>query len=233
MDRRYRAENVMLSVSGNVDPDQIRAAAETTLGKLPSGVTNSQVERPLGTKAMNEVSKDTEQVHFCIGTDGISMYDEVDIPVMSILDSALGGSMSSRLFQEVRERRGLVYSIGSYTLTYGAGGAYTVYGGTSKKNWEEVKEITRREMNKVMQDGLSEAELERVKRSLAGNLVLALEGMNSRMMRMSRNEFNYERQITVEEALERLNKVTNSQVMELANRILTEERVSTTAIGPF
>ncbi|MCX6340862.1 MAG: pitrilysin family protein, partial [Fimbriimonadales bacterium] len=211
MDRRYRAENVMLSVSGNVDPDQIRAAAETTLGKLPSGVTNSQVERPLGTKAMNEVSKDTEQVHFCIGTDGISMYDEVDIPVMSILDSALGGSMSSRLFQEVRERRGLVYSIGSYTLTYGAGGAYTVYGGTSKKNWEEVKEITRREMDKVMQDGLSEAELERVKRSLAGNLVLALEGMNSRMMRMSRNEFNYERQITVEEALERLNKVTNSQ----------------------
>ena len=233
MDRRYRAENVMLSVSGNVDPDQIRAAAETTLGKLPSGVTNSQVERPLGTKAMNEVSKDTEQVHFCIGTDGISMYDEVDIPVMSILDSALGGSMSSRLFQEVRERRGLVYSIGSYTLTYGAGGAYTVYGGTSKKNWEEVKEITRREMDKVMQDGLSEAELERVKRSLAGNLVLALEGMNSRMMRMSRNEFNYERQITVEEALERLNKVTNSQVMELANRILAEERVSTTAIGPF
>ena len=233
MDRRYRAENVMLSVSGNVDPEQIRTAAETTLGKLPSGVTNSQVERPLGTKAMNEVSKDTEQVHFCIGTDGISMYDEVDIPVMSILDSALGGSMSSRLFQEVRERRGLVYSIGSYTLTYGAGGAYTVYGGTSKKNWEEVKEITRREMDKVMQDGLSEAELERVKRSLAGNLVLALEGMNSRMMRMSRNEFNYERQITVEEALERLNKVTNSQVMELANRILAEERVSTTAIGPF
>ena len=233
MDRRYSAENVMLSVSGNVDPDQIRAAAETTLGKLPSGVTNSQVERPLGTKAMNEVSKDTEQVHFCIGTDGISMYDEVDIPVMSILDSALGGSMSSRLFQEVRERRGLVYSIGSYTLTYGAGGAYTVYGGTSKKNWEEVKEITRREMDKVMQDGLSEAELERVKRSLAGNLVLALEGMNSRMMRMSRNEFNYERQITVEEVLERLNKVTNSQVMELANRILAEERVSTTAIGPF
>ena len=233
MDRRYRAENVMLSVSGNVDPDQIRAAAETTLGKLPAGVTNSEVERPLGTKAMNEVSKDTEQVHFCIGTDGISMYDEVDIPVMSILDSALGGSMSSRLFQEVRERRGLVYSIGSYTLTYGAGGAYTVYGGTSKKNWEEVKEITRREMDKVMQDGLSEAELERVKRSLAGNLVLALEGMNSRMMRMSRNEFNYERQITVEEALERLNKVTNSQVMELANRILTEARVSTTAIGPF
>ena len=108
-----------------------------------------------------------------------------------------------------------------------------MYGGKSKKNWEEVKEITRREMDKVMQDGLSEAELERVKRSLAGNLVLALEGMNSRMMRMSRNEFNYERQITVEEALERLNKVTNSQVMELANRILTEERVSTTAIGPF
>ena len=113
--KAHKAEQDKADKLGQV-PDQIRAAAETTLGKLPSGVTNSQVERPLGTKAMNEVSKDTEQVHFCIGTDGISMYDEVDIPVMSILDSALGGSMSSRLFQEVRERRGLVYSIGSYTF---------------------------------------------------------------------------------------------------------------------
>lgn len=233
MDRQYRAENVMLSVSGNVDPEKIREAAEATLGKLPIGATAKEMTRPEGTSAMNEVTKDTEQVHFCIGTDGISIYDEAELPVMSILDSALGGSMSSRLFQEVREKRGLVYGIGSYTLTYSSGGAFTVYGGASKKNWEEVKEITRREMDKMMKDGLAEDELERVKKMLAGNLVLALEGMNSRMMRMSRHELNYGRQVSVEETLERLRSVTNSQVMELANRILPESRVSTTAIGPF
>lgn len=233
MDRQYRAENVMLSVSGNVDLESIRAAAEATLGKLPSGASNGEMTRPEGTGAMNQITKDTEQVHFCIGTDGISIYDEHELPVMSVLDSALGGSMSSRLFQEVREKRGLVYGIGSYTLTYSSGGAFTVYGGASMKHWEEVKEITRREMDKIMKDGLEPDELERVKKMLAGNLVLALEGMNSRMMRMSRHEFNYGRQVGIEETLERLRSVTNEQIVEMANRILPESRVSTTAIGPF
>ncbi|OWU65493.1 MAG: peptidase M16 [Armatimonadetes bacterium Cent15-Ar3] len=233
MDRRYRAETVLLSVAGNVNVDEVKAAAAKYLGKIPSGVESSQPERPHGVATVNEVAKDTEQVHFCIGSEGISVYDESDIAVMNVLDSALGGSMSSRLFQEIREKRGLVYSVGSYTLSYGAGGAYTVYGGTSQKNWELVKELVRKEFDDVMKHGLSEDELDRTKRSLAGNLVLALEGMNSRMMRQSRNELNYGRQVTVDEALERLNKVTNDQVVTLANRILGEDKVSTTAIGPF
>ncbi|MDH4387849.1 MAG: pitrilysin family protein [Fimbriimonas sp.] len=233
MDRRYRAENVLLSVAGNVDVEEVKAVAEKYLGKIPSGIEASQPERPQGVAAVNEVAKDTEQVHFCIGTEGISVYDEEEIAVMSILDSALGGSMSSRLFQEIREKRGLVYSVGSYVLSYGAGGAYTVYGGTSQKNWELVKELVRKEFDDVMANGLSADELDRTKKSLAGNLVLALEGMNSRMMRQSRNELNYERQVTVDEALERLNKVTNDQIRTLANRVLGADKVSVTAIGPF
>ncbi len=233
MDRRYRAENVVLSIAGNVDVEQVKEVAEKYLGKIPNGGESTQVSRPAGVAIVNEVAKDTEQVHFCIGTDGISVYDEEDIAVMSILDSALGGSMSSRLFQEIREKRGLVYSVGSYVLSYGAGGAYTVYGGTSQKNWELVKELVRKEFDDVMSNGLSADELERTKKSLAGNLVLALEGMNSRMMRQSRNELNYQRQVTVDEALERLNKVTNDQIIALAGRTLGADKVSTTAIGPF
>ena len=233
MDRQYRAENVVLSVAGNVDPDQIKEEAEKILGKLKSGAGEGQVTRPAGIASIHEINKDTEQVHFCIGSDAISVYEEEMIPAMSILDTALGGSMSSRLFQEIREKRGLVYSIGSYTLSYGAGGAYTVYGGTSKKNWEEVKQIVRTEFDKIMANGLDEEELSRTKKSLAGHIVLALEGMSSRMMRMSRSELNYGRDISVEESLERLNKVTNAQIKELANRILDPKLVSTTAIGPF
>ena len=233
MDRQYRSENVLLAVAGNVDPEQIREEAEKVLGKLKSGATESQDPRPAGVAAVNEINKDTEQVHFCIGSDAISIYDEELLPVMSIFDTALGGSMSSRLFQEVREKRGLVYSIGSYTLSYGAGGAYTVYGGTSKKHWEEVKAIVRTEFDKIMADGLDEDELDRTKKSLSGHLVLALEGMSSRMMRMSRSELSFKRDVTVEESLERLNKVTNAQVKELANRILDPKLVSTTALGPF
>ena len=233
MDRQYRAENVLLAVAGNVDPEQIREEAEKVLGKLKSGATESQDARPAGVAAVNELNKDTEQVHFCIGSDAISVYDEEHLAVMSILDTALGGSMSSRLFQEVREKRGLVYSIGSYTLSYGAGGAYTVYGGTSMKHWEQVKAIVRTEFDKIMATGLEADELDRTKKSLSGHLVLALEGMSSRMMRMSRSELTFKRDITIEESLERLNKVTNAQVKELANRILDPNLVSTTAIGPF
>jgi predicted Zn-dependent peptidase len=233
MDLQYRAENVLLAVTGNVDPDQIKEEAEKVLGKLKSGATESRVARPAGKAAINEVNKDTEQVHFCIGSDAISIYDEDMLGAMSIFDTALGGSMSSRLFQEVREKRGLVYSIGSYTLSYSAGGAFTVYGGTSKKNWEEVKSIVRTEFDKIMANGLEDEELDRIKRSLAGHIVLALEGMSSRMMRMSRSELNHKRDITVEESLERINKVTNAQIKELANRILDPKLVSTTAIGPF
>jgi len=232
MDRRYRAENVLLSVAGNVDPEVVVAAAREALGKLPHTSQDSQPERPGGTAKQNLVTKDVEQVHFCIGTEGTSLYDP-ELYTMLVLDAALGGSMSSRLFQEIREKRGLVYSVGSYTLNYGSGGAYTVYGGTSPEHWPLVQELVRTEFDAVMKDGLKEDELERTKRHISGNIVLALEGMSSRMMRMSRNELHHGREIPLEETLEKLNAVTNEQIVELSRRTLGTDLVSTTAIGPF
>lgn len=231
MDRRYRSENVLLAVAGNVDPVSIVAAAEERLGQILSGSEDSQPARPSGKQSNKYVSKEVEQVHFCIGTDGTSLYDE-ELYTMSVLDSALGGSMSSRLFQEIREKRGLVYSVGSYTLNYGSGGAYTVYGGTSVEHWPLVQELTRSEFDKVMKDGLAEDELARTKQHIKGNIVLSLEGMSSRMMRMSRNELTHQRDIPVEETLAKLDAVSNLQIMELANRILDAQKVNTTAIGP-
>jgi len=231
MDRRYRGENVLLAIAGNVDPQAVVGFAEKMLGDIPSGQADIQPSRPQGAASFDFVEKDVEQVHFCIGTDGTSIYDS-ELYTMSVLDAALGGSMSSRLFQEIREKRGLVYSVGSYVLNYGAGGAYTVYGGTSPENWPEVQEITRREFDRLMADGLDADELERTKRHICGSVVLALESMSSRMMRMSRNEMNHERDVPVEETLERINAVTNAQILELARRILSVDKVSTTAIGP-
>ena len=128
---------------------------------------------------------------------------------MVVLDSALGGSMSSRIFQEIREKRGLAYSVGSYQLSYGAGGAYTVYGGTSPENWPLVQELVRTEFDKVMAGGLEPDELARTKRNISGGLVLGLEGMSGRMMRMSRNELNHGREIPLEETLAKIDAVTN------------------------
>jgi predicted Zn-dependent peptidase len=232
IDRRYRAENVLLSVAGNVEPEAILKAAEQTLGKIPHTTSDAQPERPKGVASLNLVGKDVEQVHFCIGTDGTSLYD-ADLYTQAVLDAALGGSMSSRLFQEIRERRGLAYAIGSYSLSYGAGGAFTVYGGTSLEHWPLVQQLVREEFDKVAKDGFKEDELARTKRNISGSIVLALEGMSGRMMRMSRNELHYDRDIPVEETLAKINAVTNDSVVALASSILGENRVSTTAIGPF
>jgi predicted Zn-dependent peptidase len=232
MERRYRGNNVLLSVAGNVDPDRVRALAEEALGSIPENADEQQTTRPSGAASTNLVTKDVEQVHFCIGTDGASVYD-AELYTMVVLDAALGGSMSSRLFQEIREKRGLAYSVGSYTLNYGAGGSYTVYGGTSPDKWPLVQELVRAEFDNVMKSGLEAEELERTKRHISGNLVLALEGMSSRMMRMSRNELHHGREIPIEETLAKINAVTNDEIVELSQRLLPADRVSTTAIGPF
>lgn len=236
MDRRYQGGNVLLAVAGNADPETVRAQAEELLGGLPASESTSDrdngIERPQGGAVKNEVGKDVEQVHFCIGTDGAAIYDE-DLYTQAVLDTALGGSMSSRLFQEIREKRGLAYAVGSYSLNYTAGGAFTVYGGTSPENWPLVQELVRQEFDRVIQDGLSEGEIERTKKHLEGHMVLGLEGMSGRMMRMSRNELTHGRQIPVEETLAKIAAVDNAKVIEFATRYLDENRVSTTAIGPF
>jgi predicted Zn-dependent peptidase len=232
LDRRYRGENVILSIAGNVVPEKVLETAQKILGKIPHTAEDDQPSRPVGRPGVFLESKEVEQVHFCIGTEGTSLYDP-DIYVLAVLDSALGGSMSSRLFQEIREKRGLVYSVGSYSLSYGAGGAYTVYGGTSLENWPLVQELVRAEFDKVIESGLDAEELERTKRHLKGNMVLALEGMSSRMMRMSKNELHHNRDIPIEETIEKLDAVTQEDILRLARQILPEPLIGTTAIGPF
>jgi len=231
MDRRYRGGNVLLGVAGNVNAEDIAKWAEERLGDIPPGGGLEKIDRPQGGKKETYQAKDVEQVHFCIGSDGTSLYDE-DLYVNAVMDAALGGSMSSRLFQEIREKRGLAYSVGSYSLSYTAGGAYTVYGGTAHDTWDRVQELVRLEFDKLMKSGLDDEELTRTKRHICGSIVLALEGMSSRMMRMSKNELFHEREIPIEETIKKINAVTNEQLTDLARRTLDEKVVSTTAIGP-
>ena len=221
-----------MAVTGNVNPEEVLKWGEKDLGRIPPGGGDEGLERPVGKSAKNEVAKDVEQVHFCIGGDGCSIFDE-ELYTMGVLDGLLGGGMSSRLFQEIREKRGLAYAVGSYTLSYSAGGAYTVYGGTSHANWEEVQKLVRAEFDKMMSSPVDEDELERTKRNICGGIVLALEGMSGRMMRMSKNELYHKREIPLDETIGKINAVTTAKVQELAQRVLSEESVSTTAIGPF
>lgn len=232
MERQYRGPSIVVAAAGNVDPKVVLDFAQANLGGHPGVRERAPLPRPTGSAGKVEISKDVEQVHFCIGSDGPSLSDP-DLYTQAVMDSILGGGMGSRLFQEIREKRGLAYAIGSYTLTYSVGGAFTVYGGTSLATWQQVLELVFAEFAKIRSDRVPDDELARAKRSLSGNLVLALEGMNARMMRMTRNELAYGREVPIEETLARIEAVTANDVVELANRSLRPDIISTTAIGPF
>lgn len=231
IDRRYRGNTLLLSVAGNVDPDAFRELVESRLGDLQPEAEDTPVERPRGKGRSSYFEKDVEQVHFCIGTDGVSIYDE-ELYVQAVMDNAMGGSMSSRLFQEVRERRGLAYAIGSYSSNYTAGGAWTICGGTGKHAWDEVLSVVHDELAKLRQDGLTDAEIEASKLHLRGHIVMGLEGMSARMMRNARNQLFHQRHIPVEETVAKIDRVTNADIVAHARRIADPSLISITAIGP-
>ncbi len=230
MDRRYRGNNILVSIAGNIEIDSIFKAVEERLAGIPGGEPSPKQDRPKAIPGRNIIQKDVEQVHFCIGTEGVSLYDDELYPA-AVFDGILGGGMSSRLFQEIREKRGLAYSVGSYSLAYTCGGAITVYGGTGQDYWPEVQKVIRDEFDKLMETPVPTDEIEKVKQSMSGTLALSLEGMNSRMVRMAKNEFNYGEDIPLETTLAKIAAVTSDEVQALAQRILPEEKLRTTAIG--
>jgi predicted Zn-dependent peptidase len=230
--RRYLGGNVLLSAAGNIDPDVITRETERRLGALSKGGGRVSFDRPTGAAGENFINDDVEQVHFCIGGVGVSFHDE-ELHAAVVLDGILGGGMSSRLFQEVREKRGLAYSVGSYLSTYSPGGAFTVYGGTSLETWPTVRDVVAAEMQDLAANGPREDELGRVKQNIAGVLALSLEGMSPRMMRMARNEINFGREVPLEETLAKIQAVTGEAVHSLAARLFAPTGLRATAIGPF
>jgi len=143
------------------------------------------------------------------------------------------GGMSSRLFQEVRERRGLAYSVGSYNMSYSHGGAFVIYGGTGQETWPQTQEVIHNEIAKIQTELVPDEEFDRTKRQMKGTMVLALEGMNARMSRMVKNEFNHGREIPIEETLAKIEAVSREDVLRVAGQVLNRDRLTTTAIGRF
>lgn len=231
MERRYRGGHILLAGAGRVDHDQMVRWAEEKLGSIPAGEESTVLTKPSGGEGEHYEGKDVEQVHFCLGGDAPGLMDD-RFHTVQVLNEILGGGMSSRLWHEVREQRGLAYSVGSYTAAYTAGGAFTIYGGTSLETWPQVKEVIRQELDKMMEEGPSDEELARAKKSLSGSMVLGLEGTGARMRRMSRIELAFRREIPLDETVSKLNAVTRDDLMSLSQEIFPSDRLTTTVIGP-
>jgi predicted Zn-dependent peptidase len=231
IDRRYRGNQILISVAGNIDPTEVRDLVESAFEKVPAGEEDERLHPPRHSIGKEEIPDDVEQVHFCIGGSGFSVYDD-DRYVLAVLNEHLGGGMSSRLFQEVREQRGLAYSIGSYASFYRAGGNFTVYGGTSKRTWPDVQELIQFILADTIESGMTEEEIVDAKRSILGGMVLGLEGTGSRMRWNARNELLFGRHVTVEEVAKKIESVNPEKILSVAQRLLPIDRLRTTAIVP-
>ena len=173
----------------------------------------------------------TEQANICLGTNGLERRDP-DRFAFLITNTALGGGMSSRLFQEVRERRGLAYSVYSYHAQYTEGGLFSCYAGTTPSRAGEVIALLRRELGDVRDGGLTQAEFERAKGHVKGSMVLGLEDPGGRMSRLGKSEIAQGEILSVNETLKRLDRVTLQDARRVAERVLSQP-LTLTVLGPF
>lgn len=236
--RRYRAPSIVITAAGNLDHATVvrqvrRAVAGTALDgpaadPAPVRGTRARVRVATGSKV---VPRDTEQAHVMLGSPAMGRGDDRRF-ALAVLNNVLGGGMSSRLFQQIREERGLAYSTYSYTSLFAETGLFAVYAGCAPGKVEEVLDVARAELAAVARAGITATELARGKGMLAGSVVLDLEDTGSRMTRLGKGELLYERPLPVDELLARVDRITLDEVNDLAADLLTRP-MSLAAIGPI
>lgn len=229
--RRYSPRSVVVAVAGRVDHEELVALVAERFGAWQG----SEIERPLSTpptvSQVNLRSKDTEQAHLVFGTTALRRDDERRHAFL-VADHILGGGMSSRLFREIREQRGLAYSVHSFRMPFADTGASAIYVGTTPNQAPQVLKLVRAELDKMMADGLTDDELERAKGHVQGSLALSLEDPNSRMTRLGRNEVTGSEHLSVDEIVERIEAVTPDSVLDVVGEAYAGPYVLG-AVGPF
>ncbi|UXA09322.1 insulinase family protein [Mycobacterium sp. SMC-2] len=234
--RRYTPERMVVAVAGNVDHDEVVALVREHFGPhLVRGrrpiAPRKGAGRVSGRPGLTVGNRDAEQTHVALGvrTPGRSWRHRW---ALAVLNSALGGGLSSRLFQEVRELRGLAYSVYSTVDIFADSGALSIYAACQPERFAEVMQVTNEVLESVARDGITEAECRIAKGSLRGGLVLGLEDSSSRMSRLGRNELNYGEYRSIEHTLRQIDQVTVAEVNAVAHRLLGQP-YGGAVLGPY
>jgi predicted Zn-dependent peptidase len=234
--RRYTPERMVVAVAGNVDHDEVVALVREPFGqRLVRGrepiAPRKGAGRVTGRPGLTLGNRDAEQTHVSLGvrTPGRDWQHRW---ALSVLNTALGGGLSSRLFQQVRELRGLAYSVYSTVDIFADTGALSVYAACQPERFDEVMAVTSEVLESVATDGITESECRIAKGSLRGGLVLGLEDSGSRMSRLGRSELNYGKHRTIEHTLRQIDQVTVEQVNAVARRLLGQ-RFGAAVLGPY
>ena len=212
--RRYTPERMIVAAAGQIEHEEVVKEVEKRLGSIPPSDDHRPEPRAEGGKGGVGVEyRELEQVHLCLGVRGIP-YAHPNRFAGYVLHTILGGNMSSRLFQEIREKRGLTYSVYSFMNSYRDSGVLGVYAGTTKEELDEVIDLILRELRRMKAGEIEEREVQVAKEYLKGNMALALESSDGRMSRLAKNEIYFGRHIPLEEALRELDRVDVERVLE-------------------
>jgi predicted Zn-dependent peptidase len=229
VDSHYRAPNIVISCVGNIEHEELANQISDLFGGLKP-VYDKQIEAGsyVGGKILHD--KDLEQVQLLIGFDGVSYNNREDFYVAQVASSIIGGGMSSRLFQEVRENRGLAYSVGSFNAGYSDCGLFGIYAATSDKQVNELYEVIFAELDKASRDITSE-ELTRSKNQLKASILMSKESSSYRADELARNMAFYNRQISFDELIAKIDAIDKQQIELLIKKIITSPNPTIAAMG--
>ncbi|SFS59821.1 M16 family metallopeptidase [Marininema halotolerans] len=219
-DRHYRPEELVIAVAGNL-PTNWLAQVEARFSHFTGKGERCAGDSPVYTGETIVRAKGTEQTHICLGFPGIALTDE-RIYSLILLNNILGGNMSSRLFQEIREERGLAYSVYSYHSAYQDSGLFTIYAGTGHDQAEDVTTLILDTIDKIRQDGVTENELQKGKEQLKGSLMMSLESTNNRMSRLGKNELLLGRHMSLDEVVSAVGRVHKEDLLSTAQTIFSQ-----------
>jgi predicted Zn-dependent peptidase len=229
----YLPTRLVIAMAGNLEHQEVQDKVAEIFAEMKPREAKFELFAPQNTEAVtSNLTRETGQVQICLGTGGLSQNDE-RLYVLYILNNVLGGGLSSRLVQSIREERGLAYSVFSYHSAFCDTGLFTFYAGTSPTKYDEVIRLLLKEVQDIVNNGITEKELKRAKEQIKGNLFLGLENVSSRMTRLGRNELCLNRIVPLTEIVERISAVTLEDVKVLARDLFKDNHYTLSTIGPL
>ncbi len=228
----YQPDRILICTAGKAEHDRIVDLMGPAFEAIGAGNRLPERLTPAGQAQIRRVRKKLEQVHLCLTTPGLSLTDPKRF-AFSVLNTVLGGNMSSRLFQEIRERRGLAYSVYSFVSAYVDTGVFGAYAACDTKKIKEVLRVTLEEMHRIQSDLLDATELESAKAFLKGSLYLGSESVDHQMLRMAQNEMLFNAPVPLEHVIQGIEGVAAHEVRDLARELFCPGQMAATLLGPI
>lgn len=228
----YVPDRILVAGAGNVDHQSMVSYFEPLFSQLEAGNSNPKNDIPRSNASVSVQYRDLEQVHICLGGEAPSQTSDKRFACV-VLNTILGGNMSSRLFQEIRENRGLAYSVYSFLSSYIDAGLLGVYVATDSQNVNPVLEAIKNEIKKICKGEISKSDLAAAVDHLIGGIYLSSESADNRMLRIAKNEFVFQKYVSYEELVSKLQQVTVDEVVEVASDIFQDGTVSLSTLGPI